>query len=115
MNSLSQSQRAVLLFGLLGATLLMLLGCGGDGGDGTQFAGTIDTLPGGRIVVANPEAGIWAEGDEWDVVEELRLGSLDGTGPDVFGAISVIEVDAEGRFYAFERQAQGAGREEAEV
>ena len=106
MNSLSQSQRAVLLFGLLGATLLMLVGCGGDGGAGTQFAGTIDTLPGGRIVVANPEAGIWAEGDEWDVVEELRLGSLDGTGPDVFGAISVIEVDAEGRFYAFERQAQ---------
>lgn len=106
MTELSQSQRAVLLFGLLGATLLMLVGCGGDAGDGARFAGSIDTLPSGRIVVMNPETGMWAEGDSWEVVEELRVGSLDGTGPEVFGSISTIEVDGEGRFFAFERQAQ---------
>ena len=42
MNSLSQSQRAVLLFGLLAATVLLLLGCGGGAGGANHFAGVVD-------------------------------------------------------------------------
>ena len=105
MNSLSRSERALLFSLLAAATMLLLVGCGADGG-GRAFAGTIDTLPGGRVVVANPAKGLWSEADAWVVTEEVRIGRVDGDGPDVFGAIRLLEVDEAGRFYVFERQAK---------
>lgn len=71
----------------------------------SNWTGTADTLPDGRIMVHNPDAEIWTDETRWTVEEELRIGSLEGTGPDVFGNIAVFEVDAQGRFYIYDRQA----------
>ncbi|WP_420442134.1 hypothetical protein [Candidatus Palauibacter sp.] len=38
-----------------------------------------DTLEGGRIVVSNPAPARGGGRDEWRLVEELRLGQVDGT------------------------------------
>ncbi len=106
MNSLSRSERSLLFLLLAAASMLLLLGCGSDGGPGRAFEGTIDTLPSGRVVVSNPGEGMWREGEEWQVTEEIRIGRLEGDGPDVFGSVGLLEVDEAGRFYVFERQAQ---------
>ncbi len=105
MNSLSRAERILFLAMLLAAATLLLVGCA-DGGGAAVFAGAVDTLPDGRIVVSNPATGMWGEGDEWDVTEEVRIGQVDGDGPDVFGSIGLLEIDEAGRFYVFERQAQ---------
>ena len=106
MNSLSRSERAILMIGLAAASTLLLLGCGVDSTATAGFLGTIDTLESGRIVVSNPAVGMWPQGSEWKVVEEIRIGRFDGTGPEVFGSVGVLEVDAGGRLYVFESQAQ---------
>ena len=105
MNSLSRAERILFFAMPLAAATLLLVGCA-DGGGAAVFAGAVDTLPDGRIVVSNPATGMWGEGDEWDVTEEVRIGQVDGDGPDVFGAIGLLEIDEAGRFYVFERQAQ---------
>jgi sugar lactone lactonase YvrE len=85
--------------------LLLIPGCTESRGVAT-WAGTIDTLPAGTIVVTNPAVGVWDSASTWQVVEELRIGTLDGTGPDLFGAVSAIEIDAQGRLYVLEGQSQ---------
>ena len=52
------------------------------------WGGTLDTLSSGQISVNNPQGSLWAAGDGWGVSEELRIGTLDGTGPDMFGAVT---------------------------
>lgn len=106
MNSLSRSERAILMIGLAAASTLLLLGCAADSTAAARFLGSIDTLESGRVVVSNPAVGMWARGSEWTVTEEIRIGALDGAGPDVFGSVGVLEVDAGGRLYVFESQAQ---------
>ncbi len=71
-----------------------------------KWAGTIDTLPSGQVVVANTAEPLWPAGGEWQVVEEVRIGTMAGTGPDLFGRITSIEVDAAGRVYVLEAQSQ---------
>ncbi len=105
MNSLSRAERILFLAMLLAAATLLLVGCAEAGG-AAVFAGAVDPLPDGRIVVSNPATGMWGEGDEWDVTEDVRIGQVDGDGPDVFGSIGLLEIDEAGRFYVFERQAQ---------
>jgi hypothetical protein len=81
--------------------------CAGDSRDtGDLWDGTVDTLPNGAIEVHNPSHGIWDSSTAWRVEEVTRIGTLEGTGPDLFGRISAIEVDEFGRFYVFEGQAQ---------
>lgn len=98
--------RPGLPFEALIATLLLLAAaaCGDAGGPG--WAGSVDTLSSGQVVVSNPDAPLWAEGREWRLVEELRIGSLDGSGPDVFGQVRSLAVDNAGRIYVLESQAQ---------
>ena len=69
------------------------------------WAGTIDTLPSGTVVVSNPSQGLWDSTSAWQFRESLRIGAADGDGPDVFGEISALEVDAFGRIYVLEGQA----------
>lgn len=60
----------------------------------TRWAGSVDTLPSGRIVVSNPEQGTWdAGGARWRAEEVFRIGEADGTGAAVFGEIAAVEVD----------------------
>ena len=75
-------------------------------GPADLWDGTIDTLPNGAIAVHNPIHGIWDSSTAWYVDEEVRIGTLEGSGPDLFGSISAIEVDEQGRIYVFENQAQ---------
>jgi len=57
------------------------------------------------VLVTNPAVGLWDSTTAWRVVEELRIGTLEGDGPDLFGEVSALEVDAEGRLYVLEGQA----------
>ncbi len=63
---------------------------------------TVDTLDSGRIVVSNPAPGRGGGPDEWRLVEELRLGQVDGTGPEVFGDVHDVAVDEKGHIYVLD-------------
>lgn len=93
---------------LLVASLVASLSACGSASSSTagSWAGTIDTLPSGQVVVVNTADPLWRSGDEWQVIEEVRIGTMEGTGPDVFGSITNIEVDAAGRVYVLEAQSQ---------
>lgn len=88
---------AVISFGACGEA-------GADNADG--WAGTVDTLSNGAIRVSNPEQGLWDDGEGWRLVEELRIGSMDGEGPELFGNIIGLEVDPLGRIYVADSQAR---------
>jgi hypothetical protein len=92
---------------LAGAAALTLAtsGCTPEAA-GSSWAGTVDTLASGQVVVRNPDVELWDDHSRWRMVEELRIGTIDGTGPDMFGSISDFEIDALGRLYALEGQAQ---------
>jgi len=100
------------------AVVLLALGAAGcvDDAPASGWGGTVDTLSSGQISVYNPAGSLWSAGDAWKVETELRIGTLDGTGPDMFGSISDFEVDRYGRIWLFEAQAQelrvfdGSGR-----
>jgi len=84
-----------------------LSGCGTSSTSATgDWAGTIDTLTSGQVVVTNTADPLWPAGSGWQVIEEVRIGTMDGTGPDIFGRITSIEVDAAGRVYVLEAQSQ---------
>lgn len=86
----------------LAATFLFFAGCGEREGP-SSWGGTVDALPGGGVVVHSPAAGIWDSSSVWQVEEELRIGTVEGRGPDVFTGISDLEIDALGRLYVLER------------
>jgi len=90
---------------LLTGSLVAAAGCAGAQGAG-EWAGTMDTLPGGRVVVTNPERGLWGADGGWRVVEETRIGAADGSGPEVLGQISILAEDAGGRIWALEQADQ---------
>ncbi|MDE2872414.1 MAG: 6-bladed beta-propeller [Gemmatimonadota bacterium] len=82
--------------GPLAALLPLFLTACGSGSD----AG------GGGIVVHNTGEPLWAPGEEWQVVEELRIGRAMSEGPDLFGAVLSFDVDAWGRFFVLDDHAQ---------
>lgn len=88
---------------LCAALGLALAGCGGERGD--PGAIRVDTLDGGTVAVRNPEGGAWAGQAVWRVVEELRIGSTAGGGPDMFAMPAALEVDAHGRLNVLDAQA----------
>ena len=77
----------------------------GEVGASTRFAGTVDTLN-GVVHVRSPATGMWQPGEEWTLVEELRIGAEDGKGPEVFARVAALETDALGRIYVLEPQAK---------
>jgi hypothetical protein len=92
-----------LLLGVLGACTA----AGGDDAAGARrWGGTIDTLPGGAVAVRNPDAPLWDSASTWRITEELRIGSADEEGPAMFGSVSDVAVDAAGRIYVLDGQAQ---------
>ncbi|MGW8266106.1 MAG: 6-bladed beta-propeller [Longimicrobiales bacterium] len=93
--------------GPLFAAALVAAACGpGDGGGGPRWAGTVDTLPSGQVVVRNTTDPIWEAGAEWQVVEELRIGTMTGEGPDLFGSVTSLTVDPAGRVWVLDGQSQ---------
>jgi hypothetical protein len=88
------------------AGLAVAAACGSvEGSKG--WAGSMDTMPDGRVVVTNPAEGMWRAGEGWRVVEEIRIGAEDGTGPNVLGQIGVLAEDVGGRIWALESSDQG--------
>jgi hypothetical protein len=85
------------------AVALMACSAGSD----QEWAGSIETLANGGIVVLNPATGIWPESETWRLVEELRIGSSDGSGPDVFSSLMSLSlaVDQDGRMFVLDGQA----------
>lgn len=88
------------------AALLTACGAGEPRMGESGWSGTIDTLENGAIHIRNPAQGIWDENTAWRLEEELRIGVDDGDGPELFGRIADIAVDAYGRIYILEGQAQ---------
>jgi hypothetical protein len=86
------------------ATVALVVACGGADAGG-HWGGTVETLPGGAVRVTNPSRGLWEDGRPWRLVPALVLGEEDGPAATVFGAISGLEVDAAGRIYVLDRQA----------
>lgn len=87
---------------MLGA-LLVASGCArGDAGTGWQVA--VDSSAGYPVVVNTPPAHEIAP--TWELVEELRIGSREGSGPDVFGEIRGLAVLDDGRVAVLDYQAQ---------
>ena len=87
------------------AVLLVLADASPARGAGTPRLAqeaTVDTLDSGRIVVSNPIPGRGGGPDEWRLVEELRLGQLDGTGPEVFGDVHDVVADEKGHIYVLD-------------
>jgi hypothetical protein len=76
-----------------------------DAQPGESWAGSVDTLSSGVVVVTNPSRGLWGADQQWRVEEVLRIGEPDGTSAAVFGRIGRIEIDADGRIYVFDSQA----------
>jgi len=85
--------------------LLILAACDRAGGS-AQWGGTIDTLESGIEVVRNPAEGIWDSSTAWRLVEEMRIGSVEGEGPETFAQIIDLAVDGLGRVYVLDRQIQ---------
>lgn len=84
---------------------MVVAACGGAESAGDGWAGTIDTLAGGGVRVSSPAEGIWTEETAWRLVPDLRIGRLEGDGPDLFGQVHDVAVDAAGRILVLEAQA----------
>lgn len=66
----------------------------------------VDTLEGGVVQVTSPREGLWSDGEGWELVEEVRIGAREGDGPDVFGSVADVAVEAErGRIHVLDSQA----------
>lgn len=89
------------------ATLpLLLMACGSGADAGGSWSGTVDTLLSGEIVVHNADDPVWTPETAWRVTEDLRIGSAMSEGPDLFGGIYSFDVDAWGRIFVLDEQAQ---------
>jgi hypothetical protein len=58
------------------------------------------------VRVHSPASGTWKPGEEWKLIEELRIGSAEAEGPELFGDVAALEVDRAGRIYVLEPQAK---------
>ncbi len=86
------------------AAAVLLFGCGDPEPGASGPTVQIDTLPDGVVHVQNPAEGLWAPGEEWRLVEELRIGTVEGDGPDAFGSmIPALEVDDLGRIWVVDQ------------
>ena len=84
--------------------VLLLNTCSPSGSDtGAVWPGTMDTLATGEILVRNADVPFWAQ--PWQVEEVWRIGSNATDGPELFGRIGSLDVDAQGRVYVLDDQA----------
>lgn len=90
------------------ATVLtpLLAACDTGSAATAGWSGTVDTLSSGEIVVHNADDPLWTPEQAWQVVEDLRIGEAMSEGPDLFGSIYSFDVDAWGRIFVLDEQAQ---------
>lgn len=93
---------ATILNSLIVAIATLVASCGAETGTPESWAGEVQHLPGGAVLISNPAAGMWDSQTGWTLEETLRIGSVEGEGPDVFGEIDALEVGPAGRIYVFD-------------
>lgn len=86
------------------AAVYLATACGDAPGD--DWAGAIDTLASGAVVVNNPVQGLWTESERWRVEEELSIGSATTEGPELFGSLTGLVVTNDGAIHVLDRQAK---------
>jgi hypothetical protein len=85
---------------------LLSLSCSEPRRGESSWRGSIDTLASGAVHVRNPEQGVWAVGEGWKLVEELRIGSVSGDTPDGFSQVAAIGVSPSGQIHVIDEHAQ---------
>lgn len=89
------------LFAAVLSLTLVSWGCG----EGASSRVSVDTV-GGVPQVTTSGPGLWAEEERWTVGERtLRLGTLEGDGPESFGRVASLAVGPDGRVYVADGQA----------
>ncbi|MGH7502651.1 MAG: 6-bladed beta-propeller [Longimicrobiales bacterium] len=91
---------------VVAAGIALASGCSAGEGRTARWEGSVDTLASGQIVVHNTASPLWSAETAWQVVEELRIGSMEGSGPATFGSINTMDVDPAGRLWILDSQAQ---------
>lgn len=85
---------------------LFFLGCSSDAPMGAgAWTGAVDTLAGGGLRVRS-DTPVWAEGEAWGLVEEVRIGTAMQEGPTTFGSVAGLFMDGDGRIYVLDGHAQ---------
>src|SRR5687767_6056328 len=99
----SLARRSIAPF-LLVASLLSAASCSSDTSAAPGWTTSSDTSATGivRVVNSPPEAGI---NPTWSLDPEMRIGAVDGEGPDVFGQIKGIAPLADGGVAVLDAQA----------
>ncbi len=104
MTAYRPSHPARLVLALLAPTLA-LAACDRGGQSGSEWAGAVEDSAGVQII-RNPEQGMWAAGQEIELVEDLRIGRADGDPNYQFGQVTSVDVDAAGNVYVLDQLAQ---------
>lgn len=88
------------------ALVSLLPACAGESGS-ADGGFIVDTLSGGALHVINEADGRWVRTAEeaWRLEEDLRIGRLEGEGPDVFGQIRGVIPGADGTIWIMDSQA----------
>lgn len=79
---------------------MLCAGCG-EGAE-LGWGGSVDTLSSGAVIVENAARDV---PPAWQSEEVVRIGARDGRGPDVFGAITDVELGPDGNVYVLDQQA----------
>lgn len=68
---------------------------------------TVDTTDSGVVWVTNRGRSVWERdsGRRWKVEEVVRIGTVEGSGPEAFGRVGATPVDARGRVWIADVQA----------
>lgn len=93
----SGARLLVLVIGLWGC-----VACAGEDEGAPGWSGEVTPLRSGGVLVSNPEVGTWSAGESWRLVEDVRIGSVDGGGPETFGNLRGLEVDPLGRIWVLD-------------
>ena len=83
---------------------LVAVMAGGCGPGEPVWTGT--TTDSARVtIVTNPPTGVWSEPDRWQLVEELRIGVVQGDPNYEFGRVGGIAVSSDSRIHVLDAQA----------